>query len=156
MAGPRASISWVEQDSPFRGRSDDFWSPGKHNPVSFRWGAGAMSIAPGLRISRSLLPVFGISTMVVPPWNEVFESCVRTLLCARYRPVLLAAKALYLEIIRLAYNLVIALQRMCVPDEWQSLTLSKVRHRFFWLPGELSRPGNRPILWLGNSDSIRS
>ena len=45
-----------------------------------------------------------------------------------------AANALYLEVIRLAYNLVTAFQRMCVPDEWQSLTLSKLRHRLFWLP----------------------
>jgi hypothetical protein len=67
-----------------------------------------------------------------------------------------AANALYLEVIRLAYNLVTAFQRMCVPEEWQSLTLSKLRNRLFWLPGELSRPGNRPILWLGNSASIRT
>lgn len=67
-----------------------------------------------------------------------------------------AANALHLEIIRLAYNLVTAFQRMCVPEEWQALTLSKLRHRLFWLPGELSRPANRPTLWLGNSASIRT
>jgi hypothetical protein len=65
------------------------------------------------------------------------------------------ANALYLEIIRLAYNLVTAFQRTCLPEEWQSLTLSKLRHRLFWLPGELSRPENRPTLWLGNSAPIR-
>src|SRR2546421_6419929 len=57
-----------------------------------------------------------------------------------------AANALYLEVVRLAYNLVTAFQRTCLTEEWQSLTLSKLRHRLFWLPGELTRPRNRPIL----------
>lgn len=61
------------------------------------------------------------------------------------------ANALYLEVIRLAYNLVTAFQRTCLPKEWQSLTLSKLRHRLFWLPGELTRPQNRPTLRLVNS-----
>jgi hypothetical protein len=51
-----------------------------------------------------------------------------------------AANALYLEVVRLAYNLVPAFQRTCLPEEWQALTLSKLRHRLFWLPGELTRP----------------
>ena len=46
---------------------------------------------------------------------------------------------MYLEVIRLAYNLVAIFQRLCLPEEWQSLTLSKLRHRLFWLPGELTR-----------------
>jgi len=61
-----------------------------------------------------------------------------------------AANALYLEVIRLAYNLVSAFQQTCLPEEWQSLTLSKLRHRLFWLPGELTRPQNRPTLRLAN------
>jgi hypothetical protein len=61
------------------------------------------------------------------------------------------ANALYLEIVRLAYNLVTAFQRTCLPQEWQTLTLSKLRHRLFWLPGELTRPQNRPTLRLFNS-----
>src|SRR5258708_30729440 len=65
-----------------------------------------------------------------------------------------AANALYLEVVRLAYNLVTAFQRMCLPQEWQSLTLSKLRHRLFWLPGELTRPQNRPTLPLANSPLI--
>jgi hypothetical protein len=31
-----------------------------------------------------------------------------------------AANALYLEVVRLAYNLVIAFQQACVPEAWQS------------------------------------
>jgi Transposase DDE domain group 1 len=67
-----------------------------------------------------------------------------------------AANALYLEVVRLAYNLVTAFQRMCLPEEWQSLTLSKLRHRLFWLPGELTRPQNRPTLRLSNSPIIEA
>lgn len=65
-----------------------------------------------------------------------------------------AANALYLEVIRLAYNLVTAFQRTCLPEEWQSLTLSKLRHRLFWLPGELTRPQNRLTLRLVNSSFV--
>jgi len=67
-----------------------------------------------------------------------------------------AANALYLEVIRFAYNLVTAFQRTCLPAEWQSFTLSKLRHRLFWLPGELTRPHNRPTLRLANSPLIET
>lgn len=67
-----------------------------------------------------------------------------------------AANALYLEVVRLAYNLVTAFQRTCLPAEWQSLTLSKLRHRLFWLPGELTRPQNRPTLRLANSPILQT
>jgi len=66
-----------------------------------------------------------------------------------------AANALYLEVIRLAYNLVTTFQRTCLPAPWQALTLSRLRYRLFWLPGELTRPQNRPTLRLANSPSIR-
>jgi Transposase DDE domain group 1 len=65
------------------------------------------------------------------------------------------ANALYLEIIRLAYNLVTAFQRTCLPDDWQDLTLRTLRYRLFWLPGELTRPQNRPTLRLANSPLIQ-
>ncbi len=57
-----------------------------------------------------------------------------------------AANALYLEVVRLAYNLVTAFQRTC---------LTEVRHRLFWLPGELTRPRNRPILRFANPPLIK-
>jgi hypothetical protein len=66
-----------------------------------------------------------------------------------------AANALYLEVVRLAYNLVTAFQRTCLPEEWQSLTLSKLRSRLFWLPGELTRPQNRPTLRFANAPLIQ-
>ncbi len=65
------------------------------------------------------------------------------------------ANALYLEIIRLAYNLVTAFQRICLPDDWQDLTLKTLRYRLLWLPGELTRPQNRPPLRLANSPLVR-
>ena len=66
-----------------------------------------------------------------------------------------AANALYLEIVRRAYNLVTAFQRTGLPEEWQHLTLSKLRSRLFWLPGELTRPQNRPTLRFANSPLIQ-
>jgi Transposase DDE domain group 1 len=59
-----------------------------------------------------------------------------------------AANALFLEIVRLAYNLVTAFQRSCLDESWQTLTLQKLRHKLFLIPGELTRPQNRPVLRL--------
>lgn len=66
-----------------------------------------------------------------------------------------AANALYLEIIRLAYNLVTAFQRTCLPHDWQDLTLRTLRYRLLWLPGELTRPQNRPVLRLADSPKVQ-
>ena len=66
-----------------------------------------------------------------------------------------AANALYMEIIRLAYNLVTAFQRNCLEESWQSLTLQKLRYKLFLLPGELTRPQNRPVLRLRESPLLQ-
>jgi len=65
-----------------------------------------------------------------------------------------AANALYLEIVRLAYNLVTAFQRLCLPDEWQPFTLQTLRYKLFLLPGELTRTHNRPVLRLHQTSQI--
>lgn len=65
------------------------------------------------------------------------------------------ANALYLEIIRLAYNLVTAFQRVCLPDEWSSYTLQQLRYKLFLLPGQLARPQNRPVLRLNSAPKIQ-
>lgn len=65
------------------------------------------------------------------------------------------ANALYLEVIRLAYNLVTAFQRTCLPESWQRYTLQKLRFKLFLLPGELTRPQNRPTLRLKESPVIQ-
>jgi hypothetical protein len=66
------------------------------------------------------------------------------------------ANALFLEIIRLAYNLVTAFQRLCLPESWQHLTLSKLRYKLFLLPGEFTRPQNRPVLRLRQSSMLQA
>ena len=66
-----------------------------------------------------------------------------------------AANALYLEIIRLAYNPVTAFQRNCLEESWHNLTLQKLRYKLFLLPGELTRPQNRPILRLRESPILQ-
>jgi hypothetical protein len=66
-----------------------------------------------------------------------------------------AANALYLEIIRLAYNLVTAFQRICLHESWQNLTLGKLRYKLFLLYGELTREQNRPVLRLRESPILR-
>jgi hypothetical protein len=66
-----------------------------------------------------------------------------------------AANALYLEVIRLAYNLVTAFQRSCLDEVWQNLTLQKLRYKLFLIPGELTRPHNRPVLRLRPSPMIK-
>ena len=66
-----------------------------------------------------------------------------------------AANALYLEIVRLAYNLVTAFQRTCLQPSWQSLTLTKLRYKLFLLAGELTHPQNRPVLRLRKSSMLQ-
>jgi hypothetical protein len=66
-----------------------------------------------------------------------------------------AANALHLELIRLAYNLVIAFQRTCLPASLQNSSLQQLRLKLFLLPGELTRPHNRPTLRLQDSPLIQ-
>jgi len=65
------------------------------------------------------------------------------------------ANSLYLEVIRLAYNLVTAFQRTCLPEAWQAYTLQQLRYKLFLLPGELTRPQNRPTLRLRQSPDLQ-
>ena len=46
-----------------------------------------------------------------------------------------AANALYLEIVRLAYNLVTAFQRSCLDESWQNLTSIHFLISFLSVPG---------------------
>jgi hypothetical protein len=56
------------------------------------------------------------------------------------------ANALYFEILRLAYNLVVGFQTTCLPDRWAQATLATLRTHFFLLPAVLVRPQGRPTL----------
>jgi hypothetical protein len=67
-----------------------------------------------------------------------------------------AANALYLETIRLAYNLVTAFQRSCLQESWQRLTLSRLRFKLFLIPGEVTRAQNRPVLRLRQSSMLQA
>jgi hypothetical protein len=66
-----------------------------------------------------------------------------------------AANAIYLEVVRMAYNLVTAFQQTCLEEDWRDLTMGKLRHKLFWLPGELTRPQNRPTLRLPEAPEIQ-
>lgn len=57
-----------------------------------------------------------------------------------------AANALYAELSLLAYNLITWFKRLCLPDDWQSFTLPKLRYQLFMMPGELVHTDNVPTL----------
>ena len=65
------------------------------------------------------------------------------------------ANALHLELIRLAYNLVIAFQRTCLPASLQNSSLQQLRLKLFFLPGEFTRPQNPPTLRLKDSPLVQ-
>lgn len=56
------------------------------------------------------------------------------------------ANALYAELSMLAYNLVTWFRRLCLPEDWQSSTLSTIRHHLLLMPGEFVRSHNVPTL----------
>jgi hypothetical protein len=56
------------------------------------------------------------------------------------------ANALYFEVLRLAYNLVVGFQTCCLPERWAHATLATIRNHFFLLPAVLVRPQGRPAL----------
>jgi hypothetical protein len=45
-------------------------------------------------------------------------------------------------------------KRTCLPESWQSYALHRLRCKLFLLPGDLTRPQNRPTLRLKNSPAI--
>ncbi|MGD0777815.1 MAG: transposase [Candidatus Solibacter sp.] len=65
-----------------------------------------------------------------------------------------AANALYVEIVRLAYNLVTAFQRSCLDESWRILTLQKLRYQLHLIPSDLTRPQHRPVPRLRPSPMI--
>jgi hypothetical protein len=58
----------------------------------------------------------------------------------------IAAYALYAELSLFACNLIVWFKRLCLPENWQSFTLPKLRHQLFMMPGELVHSGNVPTL----------
>lgn len=56
------------------------------------------------------------------------------------------ANALYFQLLRLAYNLVVGFQMLCLTERWHHATLATIRNEFFLLPAVLARPQGRPTL----------
>jgi hypothetical protein len=56
------------------------------------------------------------------------------------------ANALYFQLLRLAYNLVVGFQVLCLSERWHHATLATIRNEFFLLPAVLARPQGNPTL----------
>lgn len=52
----------------------------------------------------------------------------------------------FFQIVLLAYNLLNWFKRLCVPAQWQRMTLRGLRRRLFVVPAQLVRPGGMPTL----------
>ena len=59
-----------------------------------------------------------------------------------------ASNESYFHILLFSYNLVNWFKRLCLPQEFQTVTLSSLRARLLLIPGELVHSGNRPVLKL--------
>ncbi len=59
-----------------------------------------------------------------------------------------ASNEAFFHILLFSYNLVNCFKRLCLPHEFQTMTLSSLRARLLLIPGELVHSGNRPILKL--------
>lgn len=58
------------------------------------------------------------------------------------------ANATYMEIILWAYDLVLAFQLLCLPEEVQHWNIATLRRELWWLPAEWVRRDNRNLLVL--------
>jgi hypothetical protein len=58
------------------------------------------------------------------------------------------ANATYMEIILWAYDLVLAFQFLCLPEQVQHWNISTLRRELWWLPAEWVKRGNSNLLWL--------
>jgi len=59
-----------------------------------------------------------------------------------------AANEAYFHILLFSYNLINWFKRLCLPMEFQKMTLKTLRSRLLLIPGELIRTDNRPTLKL--------
>lgn len=58
------------------------------------------------------------------------------------------ANATYMETILWAYDLVLAFQYLCLPEEVQDWNIATLRRELWWLPAEWVKYGGSNILWL--------
>jgi hypothetical protein len=59
-----------------------------------------------------------------------------------------ASNESYFHILLFSYNVVNWFKRLCLPQEFQTMTLGSLRARLLLIPGELVHSGNRPVLKL--------
>jgi hypothetical protein len=59
-----------------------------------------------------------------------------------------AANEAYFHVLLFSYNLINWFKRLCLPAEFQNMTLKTLQTRFLLIPGELTRSKNRPTLKL--------
>jgi len=59
-----------------------------------------------------------------------------------------AANEAYFHTLLFSYNLINWFKRLCLPTEFQNMTLRTLQTRFLLIPGELTRSKNRPTLKL--------
>jgi len=59
-----------------------------------------------------------------------------------------AANEAFFHILLFAYNLINWFKRLCLPKEFQNMTLSSLRSRLVFIPCEIVKPGNRPKIIL--------
>lgn len=59
-----------------------------------------------------------------------------------------SANEAYFHLLLLAYNLINWFKRLCLPVEFQRMTLQTLHTQLLLIPGELVRPNNRPLLKL--------
>jgi hypothetical protein len=57
-----------------------------------------------------------------------------------------AANEAYFHLLLFAYNLVNWFKRLCLPKEFQNMTLKTLRTRLLFVPSELVRTDNKPVL----------
>jgi hypothetical protein len=67
-----------------------------------------------------------------------------------------AANEAYFHILLFSYNLINWFKRLCLPKDYQMMTLATLRSRLLVIPGELIRSGNRPTLKLPSSFVYRN
>lgn len=57
-----------------------------------------------------------------------------------------AANEAYFHLLLFAYNLINWFKRLCLPKEFQNMTLKTLRMQLLFVPGELVRTNNKPVL----------
>ena len=59
-----------------------------------------------------------------------------------------SANEAYFHLLLFSYNLINWFKRLCLPPEFQNVTLQTLRHQIFLMPAQLSKTDNRPRLNL--------